>query len=68
MSLNQSIEIKSALINKSQAAAYLNKTDRWMQRYKAHGIPFHKIGRSIMFLPADLDSYIKRNRLGGEVR
>lgn len=66
--LNQSPEIKSALINKSQAAAYLNKTERWIQRYKVLGIPFHKIGRSVMFLPADLDNYIKRNRLGGELR
>jgi len=66
--LNQSIKTTSALLDKSQAAAYLNKTERWIQRYKALGIPFHKIGRSIMFLPADLDSYIKRNRLGGEVR
>jgi hypothetical protein len=71
MSLNQAVEITqntSGLLTRSQAANYLNTTERWMHRAPEHGIPYVKLGRNVFFLITDLDSYIKRNRVGGEMR
>jgi excisionase family DNA binding protein len=52
---------KSALLKKSEAAQYLNVSERWLQR-NAHKIPHIKMGKSVMFLIPDLDAYIQRNR------
>jgi excisionase family DNA binding protein len=52
---------KSALLKKSEAAQYLNVSERWLQR-NAHKIPHIKLGKSVMFLIPDLDAYIQRNR------
>lgn len=52
---------KSALIKKSEAAIYLNVSERWLQR-NTHKIPHIKMGKSVMFLIPDLDAYIQRNR------
>jgi hypothetical protein len=38
-----------------------------MQRARAHGIPFHKLGKSVYFTIPDLDKYIARTRIGGDV-
>jgi len=62
------IDVRSALLTRKQAAAYLNKSERWMQRARAHGIPFHKIGKWVYFTKADLDSYIAKHRIGGDVK
>jgi len=59
--------IESALLTRRQAATYLNKSERWMQRAKAHRIPFIKLGKSVYFTISDLDKYIARNRIGGDV-
>lgn len=59
--------IESALLTRIQAATYLNKSERWMQRAKAHRIPFIKLGKSVYFTIPDLDKYIARNRIGGDV-
>ena len=59
--------IESALLTRRQAATYLNKSERWMQRAKAHRIPFIKLGKSVYFTIPDLDKYIARNRIGGDV-
>lgn len=59
--------IESALLTRTQAAIYLNKSERWMQRAKAHRIPFIKLGKSVYFTVLDLDKYIARNRIGGDV-
>lgn len=58
-------EFQSALLKNKEAAIYLNVTDRWMQRYRAHGIPAVKMGKHTMFLITDLDAYIQRNRIAG---
>jgi hypothetical protein len=58
----------SALLKRKDAAIYLNQSDRWMQRARAHGIPFIKLGKTVYFLITDLDAYIERNRIGGGVR
>ena len=55
---------KSALLKKSEAAQYLNVSERWLQR-NAQKIPHIKMGKSIMFLIPDLDAYIQRNRKAG---
>lgn len=55
----------SALLKRDEAALYLNVTPRWLQRYKAHGIPAVKMGKHTMFLQTDLDAYIQRNRIAG---
>jgi excisionase family DNA binding protein len=63
------IELKekfdSALLKRKEAAIYLNVSERWLQRYRAHGIPAVKLGKHTMFLITDLDSYIQRNRIAG---
>ena len=59
--------IESALLTRKQAASYLNKSERWMQRAKAHHIPFIKLGKSVYFTIPDLEKYIARNRIGGEM-
>ena len=55
---------KSALLKKSEAAQYLNVSERWLQR-NAFKIPHIKMGKSLMFLIPDLDAYIQRNRKVG---
>jgi excisionase family DNA binding protein len=58
----------SLLLSRKEAAIYLNVSERWMHRAKEHGIPFHKIGKWVYFTKADLDSYIAKHRIGGEVK
>ena len=60
--------IESGLLTRKQAAVYLMKSERWMQRAKVHHIPFVKMGKSVYFLIPDLDKYIARNRIGGDVK
>ena len=55
----------SALLKHKEAADYLNVTPRWLQRYRAHGIPAVKMGKHTMFLITYLDAYIQRNRITG---
>ena len=57
----------SLLLSRKDAASYLNVSERWMHRAKEHGIPFHKIGKWVYFTKADLDSYIAKHRIGGEM-
>ena len=59
--------IESALLTRKEAAIYLNKSERWMQRARVHRIPFIKLGKSVYFTIPDLDKYIARNRIGGDV-
>lgn len=54
----------SALLNKQQAAEYLNVTPRWMARN--HGIAFVQIGGRKYYLQSDLDAYINSHRFGGK--
>ena len=61
------IPIESALLTRKEAALYLNKSERWMQRARAHHIPFIKLGKSVYFMIPDLDKYIARNRIGGDM-
>ena len=55
----------SALLKPKEAAIHLNVSERWLQRYRAHGIPAVKMGKHTMFLITDLDAYIQRNRIAG---
>ena len=55
----------SALLKPMEAAQYLNVSPRWLQRYRAHGIPAVKMGKHTMFLQTDLDAYIQRKRIAG---
>ena len=66
--MSQEITNTSGLLTRTQAANYLNTTVRWMHRAPEHGIPYVKLGRNVFFLATDLDAYIKRNRVGGEMR
>jgi hypothetical protein len=66
--LDVKTEYASALIKRKDAAIYLNQSDRWMQRARAHGIPFIKLGKTVYFLITDLDAYIERNRIGGDMK
>ena len=58
----------SLLLSRKEAAIYLNVSERWMHRAKVHGIPFYKIGKSVFFTKADLDSFIAKHRIGGDVK
>jgi hypothetical protein len=60
-------QVSSSLLSRKDAAIYIHKTERWMHRAKEHGIPFYKIGKSVFFTKADLDSYIAKHRIGGEM-
>lgn len=60
-------QVSSSLLSRKDAASYLNVSERWMHRAKEHGIPFHKIGKWVYFTKADLDSYIAKHRIGGEM-
>ena len=57
------IQTESALIKREDAAKYLGVSDRWMQRYKVHGITAVKLGKFVYFLKSDLDKYIAQNRI-----
>ena len=59
--------IESALLTRKQAAVYLNVSERWMQRARTHHIPFIKMGKSVYFTIPDLDRYIARSRIGGQM-
>lgn len=61
-------QVSSTLLSRKDAAIYLNVSERWMYRAKEHGIPFHKIGKWVYFTKVDLDSYIARHRIGGEMK
>lgn len=61
-------EIKSAILNRSEAAQYLHVTERWMMRARSHGIASIKMGRHRYFLITDLDAYIARCRVAGEMK
>lgn len=52
--------VTSALLNKKQAAQYLNVTLRWMSRN--YGIPFIELGGRKYYLISDLDHYIQSHR------
>ena len=56
-------QTESALIKREDAAKYLGVSDRWMQRYKVHGITAVKLGKFVYILKADLDKYIAQNRI-----
>ena len=60
-------QVSSSQLSRKDAASYLNVSERWMHRAKEHGIPFHKIGKWVYFTKADLDSYIAKHRIGGEM-
>ena len=59
--------IESGLLTRKQAAVYLNVSERWTQRARTHHIPFIKMGKSVYFTIPDLDRYISRNRIGGDL-
>jgi excisionase family DNA binding protein len=61
-------QVSSTLLSRKDAAIYLNVSERWMYRAKEHGIPFYKIGKWVYFTKVDLDSYIARHRIGGEMK
>jgi hypothetical protein len=60
--------VSSTLLSRKDAAIYIRKSERWMHRAKEHGIPFYKIGKSVFFTKADLDSFIAKHRIGGDVK
>lgn len=61
-------QVSSTLLSRKDAAIYLNVSERWMHRAKEHGIPFHKLGKWVYFTKADLDAYIAKHRIGGDVK
>jgi excisionase family DNA binding protein len=52
-----------ALLDKKQAAKCLNVSLRTINRgIKARSIPFVKLGKSVRFIPADLERFIYEHR------
>jgi len=48
---------RQAPLTLSEAAAYLNVTDRYVRRLVAERrVAYHKVGRLLRFLPSDLDA------------
>lgn len=52
------------LIKTEQAAKMLNVSASFLEKDRVHrryGIPFVKIGRSVMYVKKDIEQYIRRN-------
>jgi excisionase family DNA binding protein len=53
-----------------QTAEYLTKSEVWVRNHVVRNrlIPYHRIGKSIRFLRADVDAYIASRRVTAERR
>ena len=63
---NTSTELKS----RKEAATYLGISPQTLAVWacnKRYDLPFIKIGRRVMYRLADLQAFIERNTIGGEV-
>ena len=55
---------RQAPLTLSEAAAYLNVTERYVRRLVAERrVAYHKVGRLLRFLPADLDALFEAGRV-----
>jgi excisionase family DNA binding protein len=48
------------------AGEYTGLGERFMRRYREHGIPYVRIGRLLCFDPDALDEWIDRHSVGDE--
>lgn len=58
------------LLSRKQAAEHLNIEPQTLASWACngrYGLPFVKIGRRVMYRLADLEAFIARNTIGGEV-
>lgn len=64
MALPREFSVSSQLLRIKEAAEYLNIPLRTLYPYyQVWGIPFVRIGRSILFKQSDLDAYIESSRV-----
>ena len=58
-------EQKRQLLNEADAAFYICMSRAWLRlaRMRKTGLPFIKIGRSIRYDVADLDEFLKTNKV-----
>lgn len=55
---------RRAHLSISEAADYLNTTQRWLRRAVfERRVAYHKLGRLLRFDPDDLDRYLEANRV-----
>lgn len=62
---------KSPLIDRKEAANYLGIKPQTIAAWACHGrypLPYVKIGRRAMYRQSDLDAFIERNVVGGEMQ
>lgn len=63
-------ESKSPLIDREKAAQYLGVKPQTLSTWAStqrYVLPFVRVGRRVMYRIADLEAFIKRNTVGGEV-
>ncbi|WP_365977157.1 helix-turn-helix domain-containing protein [Thiobacillus sp.] len=62
---------KSPLIDRDRAAEYIGVRPQTLACWastRRYALPFVRIGRRAMYRQSDLDAFIERNVIGGEVQ
>jgi excisionase family DNA binding protein len=55
--------VEPRYLTQSEAAEYLRVSVRWLREATSGGeIPAAKVGRKLLYTPADLDAYVDRQR------
>lgn len=66
----ENINLHSKLKSRTEAAEFLNIEPQTLASWACngrYGLPFVKIGRRVMYRVTDLQAFIERNTVGGEV-
>ncbi|MGA7181260.1 MAG: helix-turn-helix domain-containing protein [Thiobacillaceae bacterium] len=59
------------LLTRRQAAEYLGVKEKTLAQWATagrYGLPYIRVGRKAMYRQSDLDAFIERNVVGGEVQ
>ena len=54
-------EVQSKPMSLKEASAYLGVSRQTLFRRMESGLPFHKVGKRLHFIKAELDNYINQN-------
>jgi excisionase family DNA binding protein len=68
--INQAAKYGSPLLPPNEAAEYLDTTVRTLAKWRCIGtpnIPYVKIGRSVKYRLSDLENYLAKHTVNGEV-
>ena len=68
LSTTKANESSSAMLDTKAAALYIGVSRQFLEQdrlTRRHGIPFHKIGRSVRYKLGDIDTWLSTHRHGG---